>query len=64
MENVSTLAKIAIEQLLSVHALACMARASGKAEHMRGAAEWLPHIEDTLKSMRRDLEDQLQQPTN
>lgn len=56
METVSTLAKIAIEQILNVHALACMARASGNTEHMDRAAEWLPNIEDTIKSMRRELE--------
>ena len=59
MENVSTLAKIAIEQLLSVHALASYARASGNNEHLQSAAGWLPKIEDTLRAMRCDLEQQL-----
>lgn len=56
METVSTFAKVAIEQLLNVHALACMARASGNAEHMKSAAEWLPRIEETIRSMRRELD--------
>ena len=55
METVSTLAKVAIEQLLNVHALACMARASGNKEHMSQAAAWLPHIEYTIATMRREL---------
>jgi hypothetical protein len=56
VETVSTFAKIAIEQLLNVHALACMARASGRTEHMDRAAEWLPKIEETMASMRREIE--------
>lgn len=56
METVSNYARIAIEQLLNIHALACMARASGNTEYMNGAAQWLPKIEDTIKSMRRELE--------
>jgi len=56
METVSTLAKVAIEQLLSVHALACMTRASGNEEHMARAADWLPSIERTIKSIRDEIE--------
>jgi hypothetical protein len=55
MENISTNAKIAIEQLLSVHALACMARASNNPEYFKGAYDWLSRIEETIKIMREEL---------
>jgi len=59
MEVASTLARNAIEQLLSLHALSCMGRATGNLEHFAGAAEWLPRIESTLQAIRRDLEQQM-----
>lgn len=55
-EVASTLAKIAIEQLLSVHALANMARASGNSEYFETAYGWLPHIERTVENLRGELE--------
>lgn len=58
-ETVSTYAKIAIEQLLNVHALACMARSSDNAEYMKSAADWLPSIEATIKNMRAELDGRL-----
>lgn len=58
METVSTKARMLIEQLLHVHALANMARASGQKEYLRSAARWLPQIESGVKSIREELEQQ------
>jgi hypothetical protein len=46
--------------LLSVHALACLARGSNRIEHLAQAREWLPKLEDSLKSMREDIEYMMQ----
>lgn len=56
METVSTKTQALIERLLHVHALASMARASGKTEYLQSAAGWLPQIEATVKSIREELE--------
>ena len=60
MEQTSTYARCAIEMLLSVHALACLARGSNRIEHLAQAREWLPKLEDSLKSMREDIEYMMQ----
>jgi len=55
-ETVSTYAEVLIQKLLHVHALASMARSSGNSEYMDKAADWLPSIDDALKSMRAEIE--------
>lgn len=57
MENASTFAKLLIEALLNVHALTCMYRATGNAEHRKAAQGWLKNLEDLLASLRRELEE-------
>ena len=59
MELTSTYAKCAIEILLNVHALACLARGSNRMEHLAQAREWLPKLEDALRSMREDIDTNL-----
>lgn len=55
MEMVSTHAKIMIETLLSVHALANMLRASGNDEYRKTAAGWLPSLEWQMTCLKREL---------
>lgn len=55
MEMGSTYAKIMIEQLLNVLALTSMHRSSGNEEHQRAAADWMPQIERTFNSLKREL---------
>lgn len=60
METVSIKARLLIENLLHVHALANMARASDNErhvqEHFRSALGWLPRMEETMRSLREELE--------
>jgi hypothetical protein len=56
-ELTSTHAKLAIEMLLSVHALANLAKGSGNIEHLKAAAGWLPKIEEQLRAIRSDIEE-------
>lgn len=55
MEMASTHARIMIETLLSVHALANMLRASGDDEYRKTAAGWLPGLEWQLACLKREL---------
>lgn len=59
MECASTLAASAIEQLISLHALVCMGRASDNKEYFKDAVKWVPRIEGILKSISHDLNEQI-----
>lgn len=48
-------ARIMIEQLLNVHALASYYRANGNVGHLATARGWLPIIKDTFKALEEDL---------
>lgn len=54
-EQGSTYARCLIEELMSVHALTNMYRASGNEEFREAAARWLPSIERTLRLLRAAL---------
>lgn len=56
MEMISTHARLMIETLLSVHALANMYRVSGNEETRKTAAEWLPGLEWQMKCLKSELE--------
>ncbi len=58
MEQVSTFARAAIENLLNVHALANMHRSSLDRYYLITAAEWLPRLEENIASIKRELEAQ------
>jgi hypothetical protein len=52
----SIFARAMIDTLLSVHALTNMHRSSGNDEYRKTAAGWIPHLEDQLKALKRELE--------
>jgi len=54
-EMASTHAKLAIEALLSVHALANMHRASGNEEYRKTALDWFKRIEQHVEAAKLDL---------
>lgn len=59
MEVASTYSKIAVEQLLNIHALTCMGRAapeSSAKEYFASAKKWLPQLEQTIQSLKLELE--------
>ena len=51
----STYAAVLIDSLLQVHALANMHKSSGDPEYLKTAQGWLPQIEYTLASLKREL---------
>lgn len=51
----STYSQLLIEDLLKVHALTNMHRASGNDKHRIMAAGWLPSLEDLMASLKREL---------
>jgi hypothetical protein len=55
-ETASIFARIAIENLLHVHALTNMWRASDNDYYRKGALDWIEHIENHVASIRRELE--------
>ncbi len=55
-ELASTHAKLAIEALLSVHALANMHRASGNDDYRKTALEWFKKIEQHVAAAKADLQ--------
>lgn len=56
MEIASTHAALLIANLLHVHALANMHRASGNDEYRKSAADWLPQLERQMADLRRALQ--------
>ena len=54
-EMASTHAKLAIEALLRVHALANMHRSSGNDEYRKTALGWFENIEQQVKAAKADL---------
>lgn len=54
-EMASTYAALMISDLLHLHALANMHRASGRDEYRTAAADWLPALERHLANLKRDL---------
>jgi hypothetical protein len=56
VEQISTYSRSMIEMLLAVHACANMNRSSGDIEYLQTAAGWMPNIESTIRSMRREFE--------
>lgn len=64
METASTHAGLMIANLLSVHALANMHRASGNDEYRNSAAEWLPTLERQMAELRRALSPTQEQPND
>lgn len=54
-ELASTHSALLIADLLSVHALASMYRASGRDEYFKAAADWLPNLDNHMANLRREL---------
>ncbi len=57
MEMASIRARMAIDALLHVYALASMYRASGRGEHCTAALGWFNQIERCVSEAKRDLEE-------
>jgi len=51
----SVYSKLLIDNLLNVHALTNMYRASNNEEYRRAAADWLPALENQLSILKREL---------
>lgn len=62
MENISTHARLMIDALLSVHALANMYRSSDNKEYVKTAAGWLPNLEDQFRSLKEEINKTISSP--
>lgn len=54
-EDVSTYARNLIENLLAMHALANMYRASNDREYLGAAGRWMPHVDRNVENLRAEF---------